>query len=202
MTDAGAKEADQDRPLEHLLDEAAESGRGGTVTLDALLDHLGSRSFGPLLCLFGLVALVPPVSGIPGVPTAMGVLSGLTGAQLLFGADHLWIPAFIRKRGVAATKVAKMRDRGKGIARKVDALVGPRLGWATGGAGQRLAALAIILLAALMPPLELLPFAAALPAAGILLFGLALTACDGLLMLLGYAIAVAAGWLVGSQLLS
>lgn len=190
-----------DKPLEHLLDEAADSGRDGDVTLDALLDHLGSRSFGPLLCLFGLIAMLPPVGGIPGVPTTMGVLVFLTAAQLLFGADRLWIPGFIRKRGVKADKVAKMRDKGQGFARRIDALVGPRLEWAIEGPGERIAALALVLLAIAMPPLELLPFAAALPAAGVVLFGLALTARDGLLMLLGYAVTAGAAWLVVTNLL-
>jgi hypothetical protein len=42
-----------------------------------------------------------------------------------------------------------------------------------------------------MVPLEVIPFAVAAPAAAITLFGLALTARDGLLMLVGFAVAAA-----------
>lgn len=183
---AAGKERAGDAPLEELFDRAIDSAEDGKVTVGSLLDHFGSRSFGPLLALFALIAIVPPVGAIPGVPTAMAVLIVLLSIQLLFGKTHPWVPHRLQKMGFAVEKVEKARDRsGKWLAR-IDRLIGPRLQWATRGAAQPLAAFATTLVALLMPPLELLPMAAMLPAAAVLLFGLGMMARDGLLMLLGF----------------
>jgi hypothetical protein len=183
---ASAARDEEEHPLEALLDEAVDSAEDGKVTIGSLLDAFGSRSFGSLVALFALIAIVPPVGAIPGVPTGMGVLIVLIAGQMLFGAKHPWIPQFLQKRGFRKEKVEKARDKAGKWARRIDKLIGPRLSWAAEGAAERIAAGCIVLVAALMPPLELLPLAAALPASAVLLFGLGLMARDGVLMLLGF----------------
>lgn len=190
-----AKRPDGQHPLEDLMDEALDSAKNGKVTLDSLLDAFGNRSFGPLIALFGLIAMTPPLGGIPGIPSTMGLLTILLAVQILFGRDRPWVPGFIRDKGFSKDKVAKARDKAIGIFKRIDSLIGPRLEWITGPVGQWLAALMCVVVAALMPPLEILPFAAAVPAAALLMFGLALTARDGLLMLIGYAVAAGALYL-------
>ena len=54
---------------------------------------------------------------------------------------------------------------------------------------QRALSLVVVLLAAIMVPLELVPFAAALPALAIVLLALSLTANDGLFGVAGLAVA-------------
>ncbi|WP_448658188.1 exopolysaccharide biosynthesis protein [Sphingomonas sp. CJ99] len=175
-----------DNPIEDLLDEAVDSAEDGKVTIGSLLDSFGNRSFGPLVSLFALIAIIPPVGGIPGVPTTMGVLIVLIAAQMLFGAKHPWVPKFLKELGVDQEKVEKTRDKAGKWAKRIDKLIGPRLSSLAGEAGQRIAAGCMVLTAAFMPPLELLPFAAALPAGAVLLFGLGIMARDGLLILFGY----------------
>ena len=106
---------------------------------------------------------------------------------MVIGSRHPWTPRFLLRLGVSEDKVAAAGKRMRGVTRRIDALVGPRLSWAAGGLAQRLAGVATLAAAITMPPLELLPFAAALPASAVLLFGLGLTARDGLLMLIGFA---------------
>ncbi len=187
MAAQAEKSADSGKPLENLLDEAIDSEENGDVTIGTLLSAFGSRGFGPLLCIFALIAILPPIGGIPGVPTSMGLLTMLIAVQILIGRRHPWAPGFIRRRGVSKGKVEKARDKAKGLLARIDALVGRRLTFATTRPAEWLAALCCMLLGFAMPPLELLPFAAALPASAILLFGLGLTARDGLLMLFGFA---------------
>lgn len=54
------------------------------------------------------------------------------------------------------------------------------------------AALAVIALCIMVPPLELLPFAAVIPMLAIAIIGLAVMVRDGVLMLVGLGAAVAA----------
>src|SRR5690606_34742905 len=73
--------------LEQLLDrigEAARQHQDGGVSLDAILDEIGRRSFGPLLLVAGLITLAPIIGDIPGVPGLMGLLVLLIAGQVLF----------------------------------------------------------------------------------------------------------------------
>ncbi|WNO54349.1 exopolysaccharide biosynthesis protein [Stakelama saccharophila] len=182
----GSATGPEDKPLEHLLDDAEKSEQDGRVTIGSLLDNFGSRSFGPLIAVFALVAMTPPIGAIPGIPTAMGVLIFLVSVQWLFGREHPWVPARLQKVGFSRDKVTAAQDRAGGVLRRIDRLITRRLVWATGRRAEWVAALCCTLLALTMPPLELLPFAAAAPAAAVLLFGIGLTACDGLLILAGF----------------
>lgn len=197
-------EPDSQHPLESLIEEAIDTADNGKVTLGSLLDAFGNRSFGPMISLFALVAIVPPIGGIPLVPTTMGVLTILFAGQILIGRQSPWVPARLKDMGFDKEKVEKVRDKaGKWLAR-IDALVDKRLSLFAGDIAQWFAAACCVMVACLMPPLEAVPFAAALPASAILLFGLGLTARDGLLMLIGFALTGAAlyfgyGWIFGGQ---
>ncbi|QIG78927.1 exopolysaccharide biosynthesis protein [Stakelama tenebrarum] len=188
------------RPLESLLDQAIEASENGSVSIGTLLDHFGNRSFGPVIATLSLFAIIPPIGAIPTLPTTVGVITILMAVQIVFGRKHPWLPAFIRKRSIGRDKVEKARKRLGSVLRRIDALIRPRVGWAAGGIATWLAAFCCMLLGAMMPPLELLPFAAALPGSAILLFGLGITARDGLLMLLGFMVSGAAAWLLLSNL--
>lgn len=188
----GNTQSKEQSPLESLMAEAVDSAQDGEVTVGSLLDSFGNRGFGPLVALFGLIAAIPPIGGIPGIPTTMGVLSALIALQMVFGAEHPWVPNFIQDRGIDKDKVEKARDKANGFFKRIDKLVSPRLTWATGPRGQRVVAFIMVFLGLVMIPLELLPFAAALPASGLVLLGLSLTARDGVLMILGCALAAVA----------
>ncbi len=197
IASAGKNDSDaSDRPLEDLIDRAEKAGHDGQVSIGDLLDDFGKRSFGPIIAILALFAVVPPVGGIPGLPTTVGVITILMAVQIVFGRNHPWLPRFIRDRSVSEDKVRKLRDKADWAFRHIDKLIRPRLDWAAGSVATWIAALCCLLLGAMMPPLELLPFAAAAPGMAILLLGLGLTARDGLLMLFGFAASGGAAWLL------
>ncbi|SMP71332.1 Exopolysaccharide synthesis, ExoD [Desulfonatronum zhilinae] len=75
--------------LEQLLDRIEEVASGrNRVSLGSIVEAVGSRSFGPLLLLAGII-LASPLSGIPGMPTTMAVVVLLIAIQLLIGRKHL-----------------------------------------------------------------------------------------------------------------
>ncbi|MBN1240305.1 MAG: exopolysaccharide biosynthesis protein [Gammaproteobacteria bacterium] len=169
------------------MDDAAQDKE--RVTFDDMLDAAGSRSFGPLLLLPGLVTLAPLVGDIPGVPVMMGAVVVLTSVQLLLRRDHFWLPQWLLRRSVESAKLRKAVGWLRRPARFVDRLLRPRLGVLVHGAGAYLIALVSLAVALLTPAMEVVPFSA--NAAGLVLtaFGLALIASDGLLSLLALLIA-------------
>src|SRR5690554_7602963 len=92
--------------LEQLLDRIDEAGEGEEqVSLEQLMDHIGRRSFGPILLLIGVI-LVSPLSGIPGLPSTMGVAVLLLSLQMLLRRKYIWLPGWILRRSISEEKLA------------------------------------------------------------------------------------------------
>ena len=179
--------ASRSKPLESVLDTAIEDCNQEKVTIGALLDMFGDRSFGPVIILLGLLVSVPPLGGIPGLPILVGAIILLFSLQIVFGARHIWMPEIIQEQGIECSKLEDARSRVKPWLRRIDRMITERLTWATGRIATYGAALSVSMLSLLMIPLELVPFAVAAPGMAIVLFGLALVARDGALMLAGFA---------------
>lgn len=90
-----------------LLDAFATGDPEDIVKLGDVFTGLGKRSFGMLLFVSTLPALIP----IPGVGGAIsGPLVILIGAQLLIGLRRPWLPGFIARRGPHRHAMARFRD--------------------------------------------------------------------------------------------
>lgn len=187
---------DREHPLEDVLDKAAEAADGDRVEISDLLDLYGDRSFGPILLLLGLLAVIPPMGAIPGVPAIVGLVIILFSVQMLLGRKHIWLPGFIEDRSISKDKIRKAHEKTKGILSFIDHMVTERLEWATGGPARYVAAVLVTLLALALIPLELVPFAVAIPGVAISVIGLALMARDGVLMLTAYALCAVAGFVL------
>lgn len=184
--------------LDDLLDRIAGAAEeADRVSLELLLETMGRRSFGSALLAAGLVTLAPLVGDIPGVPTLMGVLVVLTAGQMLVGREQFWLPGWLLERSVGAEKLETALRWLRPVARVGDRLFGPRLeGVLDKGGGRAIAAVAL-LVGALMPAMELVPFSANAAGVVLTLLGLALVARDGLLALIALTLfAVGAALLV------
>lgn len=158
----------------------------GRVQLAAILEILGTRSFGSFLLLAGLVVLLPLIGDIPGVPTLVALVVALVAVQLLMGRDQFWLPQFILKRSVDKGKLHRVLQRAGRYAQRLDRLVKPRLSVFVEDAGRYFIALCSLLIAAMLPPKELVPFSANLAGAALTAFGFALIAKDGLFALIAF----------------
>lgn len=175
--------------LGQLFDKIEETSEGkDDVSLGEILDAVGSRSFGPMLLVAGIVTLAPVIGDIPGVPTLMGMVVLLIVGQLLLHRDHIWFPDWLLKRSVPRDKLMKALGWMRSPARFIDKLIRPRLTALAGGFGIYLIAVACLLIAVAMPPMELIPFSANGAGAALTGFGLGLMAHDGILILLAYAV--------------
>lgn len=190
--------------LEEMVDRIgdAEPDAGDRVTLDAILDAVGRRSFGPLLVAAGVIILVPLVGDIPGVPVLVGLVVLLVSVQLLLGRDHIWLPRWMLKRSVSRAKLCKGLGWLRRPARFIDRLLRPRLTVLTRGPAIYVVAATCILVAAATPAMELVPFSATIAGAVLTAFGLALIAHDGALAVTAFVLTAGGlGW-VGYELLT
>lgn len=158
------------------------------VAVADLLHAFSGRLFGPMLLVPALI-VITPVGMIPFVPSAMAMVLVLIAGQRVLGSAEPWVPRRLRERSVSRARMVTAFGRLRPWAQRVDRLLRPRLDALTSGPMQRALSLVVVLLAAIMVPLELVPFAAALPALAIVLLALSLTANDGLFGVAGLAVA-------------
>jgi hypothetical protein len=200
---AAEKPAEKPQDLEDLLSrlEDIASTKGAKVSVDEVYRAVGERSFGPLLLVVGLVGMTP-ISAIPTAPSILALLVILIAGQLLVGRHSLWLPKRVLKMSLSAGKFRRSLAAVRRPVHALDSVMHPRLCFLTGGIGHRVVALACVVVAATVPPLELLPFVAVVPATAIAAFGLGLVTRDGIVISLAFAATFGALALVGRQLLA
>lgn len=182
--------ASRDDPLENVLERAIDEIDKDEIAFGDILDLFGDRSFGPIIVLLALLTILPPLGAIPLLPAAIGLLMAVFSMQILFGADHIWVPRFIEERSISRKKLKAADQRAKPWLKRIDRLISRRMDILTRPWSIYVAAIFVTILGLLMIPLELVPFAVAIPGTAILFFGLAFVARDGVLMLIGYTLAV------------
>ncbi|MFV8783043.1 exopolysaccharide biosynthesis protein [Microbulbifer sp. SA54] len=164
-----------------------QSPQRDRFTLGQIILALGQRSFGPLLLLAGLI-LFSPLSGIPGVPTLMGLLVLLASLQLLFLRHHLWLPDWLLRRSISAKKFRRVLRWLHRPASVVDQWLRPRLPLFVHRAGAYVIAIQCTAIALALPVMEIVPFSASIAGIALAAFGLALVAHDGLLAIIAFIV--------------
>lgn len=170
--------------LEHIASSARDSKR---VSLDMVVQAVGLRSFAPLLLLVGLI-LFSPLSGIPGMPTAMAVLVLLVSIQLLLGRQHFWLPQWLLQRSISKKKLHRALQWLEKPALSVDHWLRPRLVFLVRRSGTYVIAIICTVIALALPLMEVVPFSATIAGLALTAFGLALVAHDGLLAVIAFAV--------------
>lgn len=177
--------ADEPRNFGQLLSRigtvAASRDR---VHFATLIEAMGSRAYGPVLLLIGTI-LFSPLSGIPGMPTLMGIALLLISLQMLFGRGSLWLPRWLLCRSVSSARLVRGLSFLERPVARIDRFLRRRHVWLISGGGTAVVAILCLGLACLMPLMELVPFSATAAGLALLLFGLGMVAADGLFVLIG-----------------
>jgi hypothetical protein len=186
---AGAKPAKQN--LQSLLDEIAglvkqEEGTANGVTFRELMASIGRRSYGPVLLAIGLFS-ISPATVVPGMTWLSAGLTLIIALQMAVGLKRPWLPKAALDAQVSAELLKKGVAGFRPWARRIDAVLKPRLTFLAAAPFVNLVALLCAAAAIITIPLGLIPFAPLAPGAAIVLFGLGMTARDGLVLLLGSA---------------
>lgn len=196
----------KDQPITDLgqlfdcIGDAAVQNPNVKVTIGTIMDMVGRRSFGPLLLLAGLIILAPVIGDIPGVPTIMAVFVFLVAIQLLMGQEHFWLPNWLLQRAVPSDKLLKAVQWLRKPAGFIDKLIRPRLTLFVNGAAKYMIAVICLLIALMLPLMEVVPFSANAGGMALVLFGLALISRDGLLSLFSFILTGLAAWLIIANL--
>lgn len=178
-----ARPHDHDRMsliLRQLVDNGAERIRVGDV-----VDAFGPRAFGALLFVFALLSLV---AAVPGSSAVMAAPILVISPQLILGVPNLWLPGVFDRRSLKRDDLRKVMDRVLPLLERVERLLAPRLHFLVGSIGDRLAGVVCFILAVVLAlPI---PFFNLAPGSAIAVLGLGLAARDGIVVLIGYGIAV------------
>lgn len=177
--------------LSDIAERIGDSSDGDQVSVKDMITTIGKRAFGPLLLMFGLLAL-SPVGAIPGASVVLGALIILVAAQVLFGRDSPWFPKRLTRISVDSHKVQSAVNKINPYLSKIDKFLRPRWRFMMSSPAPHIVALFCIVLALLMYPLALVPWGVAAPSLAIVVLGVGLTNHDGVVLAAGLVIATAA----------
>lgn len=161
--------------LDELLHEAPPD-----ISLRAIIDRLEERSFGLVVLLLALIALVPGLSSV------IGVLLTVPAVQMMLNRHGPVLPRFIADRRVSARRLAALIGRLLPTLRFIETLIRPR--WPTPFRTTKRAVGGIILLLSLTLVAPI-PLSHIIPAGAIMLVALAYLEEDGVMLAIALAIA-------------
>lgn len=170
--------------LTDLIDDLTESS--GTETVGSLIERFGARSFGPVMVLMALFAILP-TGAVPGFSAIFGAVVLYLSGQLLLGLSHLALPKRLARAEIPEDKLAGILKRTRPTARVLDKTLKPRLTGLSEKPWIRLVAAMSAAMAVSMIALAFVPFAALPPGGVMLLIGLGLVSRDGIVVLAGLA---------------
>ena len=173
--------------LSEILRELSERA-APTVSVGELMECFGGRAMGALLLIFGLFCILPLP---PGSTTLLGAPLVLLAPQLMFGAGAPWLPAKVRAQTIATADLKRGLPKVLRWLERAEALSRPRLLFLFSAWGQRIVGLVCTVLALVL--ILPIPLGNMLPAASVSVLALALVQRDGVLAILGYALACLSG---------
>ena len=186
-------------PEEHVLAHEAETRLPLSAILEALCDYpqsrisvaelmhlFGGRAMGALLFIFGLACMLPLP---PGATTIFGLPLVLLAPQLIIGAEAPWLPKKMRSSSLATEDLQKGLRRLVPWLKRLEAVSRPRFTFLFGAVGERLIGVVCLLLGLVL--ILPIPGGNFLPAIAVSMLSFALIQRDGLIALIGYAVAVA-----------
>ncbi len=162
---------------------AREAGPEG-MTIREILDRLDERAYGLAILIMAIPCLVP---GLYGPPQILAVPIILFAAQMMVGRREPWLPRGMMARRVPRAWLDSMAGFADKRMRWLERLATPRLRWAASGPMQSLAALCMILAAITIA----LPMTNTVPSVGLALIAAGLMTRDGVITLVGMAVALA-----------
>jgi hypothetical protein len=157
----------------------------GPVSVARIVDHFGPRAFGAVLFVFAIPNLAPLP---PGSTTVLGLPLLILAPQLAFGGRRPWIPKALGRLRVNGQLLAGVCRRAAPWVARGERLTTHRLGFMFGVVGDAgIGAICSLLAAVLILPI---PLGNILPTVAIATLAFSLVQRDGLLAIVGYALAL------------
>ncbi len=186
-----AEGSEAQQPFSALLDAVCDHPEP-RISVGELTERFGGRAIGALLFIFGLVCTLPLP---PGSTTIFGLPLLLLAPQLILKSHAPWLPKNVRARTLDVGQLKSGLARALPWLRRVEAVSRPRFGWLFSDWGQRV--IGIICTALAFVLILPIPLGNILPALAVAVLSFSLVQRDGVLAVLGFALAAAsAGVLV------
>lgn len=176
-----AKAGPASRRLSQIFSELA-AATSDRISVGAIREALGDRSFAALLILFAALNLLPLP---PGATLILGLPLILVSAQMVLGYRSAWLPRILLDKSIDAERFRRSSARLIPLLQRLETLVKPRHWPFSQTAADRVIGLvALVLSLAVTAPI---PLGNWLPAFAIAVLGLALSERDGLFFAFGIA---------------
>ena len=198
-TGGGAGSGPAGERLAAGMERLLQAANGHSMTLGAMQECLGERGFGLLILVLAL-PFSSPVT-IPGLSVPFGIVILWMSLRFALGRPPR-VPGFLGRRAVSHPVLKTLVGLAGGLSRRLDRVVKKRFPAVFRGRAMR-AALGLclasggFLLCLPFPPV--IPFSNTVPAIGVVLVCAGLLEEDGLLVLVGAGVSVAAwgylGWM-------
>lgn len=181
--------------LSQVLDRLEASAHEDKTSLGDIVEGLGRRSFAAIILIPSLLA-VSPLSGVPGVTVAVGLIVAITSAQMLWGRDCLWLPDRLTRRQIPTDRLCKAIGWLRKPVHFIERFLRPRLTFLFHRPLIWIPLTILFLIGAAMPVLELIPTSGSIAAFAISLYAIGLLTRDGALIIAGFAFTAAAPLIV------
>lgn len=194
IDDTTSQERSEPQGMRAVIDALCDGDPNERLQLRELVGDLGRSTFGVLLFIAILPALIP----IPGVAGALsGPLVVLVGLHLLILLRRPWLPDFVARRGPQRSTLIRFDRNADRWLRWLEKLIRPRLTAITDHpAATVFTGLQLVLLGVLLAlPI---PFTNYLFAGLLLIYALALLERDGVLMLIAWVAGIVAIYVFGA----
>ena len=168
-------------PTSKLFQAVLDDAPKERVSVGWLVRSLHERSFGMIMLLLGLLAILPGVS-IAAAPLLMAL-----GFQMMMAREIPVLPRFIAGRSIPTPRIARLIDRSTSVIRALEKIIGPR--WHTPVVVTKRVVGVIVLLLAVtlfMP----VPLSNIIPGALIMLIAVAYLEEDGVLLSIALCAAI------------
>lgn len=176
--------------MSSILWELAQDGQRERIAISDLLVALGDRATGALMFIFAFPNVLPTP---PGTSSILGAPLIFLAAQLMLGRAP-WLPAFVAKRSMTRSDFSSLVKRIVPWLQRAESLLRPRLANLSLPPMEHFVGLLSLVLAILL--VLPIPLGNVLPALAISLLALGVLERDGVWVLLGLAVAAAAGTVV------
>jgi len=163
-------------------------GEGERVSFGEILLGLRHRAAGFATLIFSLPCCLPMP---PGIPTVCGIGLVIIALNLIAMRQRVWIPAALARKTVARSDLDRMVVRATPLMRRLERYCRPRLPMVTESLGKVLIGAVILVLGLIM--ILPIPFVGNMPpaiAASVIALGI--TERDGLIVVIGLGVSVAA----------
>ncbi|KNG93881.1 hypothetical protein ATO11_09765 [Pseudaestuariivita atlantica] len=172
------------------MQHVAEAARSPRVAISDVMRALGlAGGLLPVLMVLGLV-LVSPLSGVPLLSSAVGLSIAVIAGRMLMGQQSTRLPEMLARCEMTGRKLERTVGLMLRLARFVDRItMSGRMRWLTVPPVEKVVLALVMGIGLVMPLMEFVPLSSSLLGAAVMFMALGLLVQDGLVLLLGLAIA-------------